>query len=101
MIGYMYILKCSDGTFYTGSTTNIELRVAQHLSGNGALYTQKRLPVELLYYEEFDRIDEAYNREQQIKGWSRKKKQALINKSPELLNNLSKKNFNTSNKSGS
>ena len=74
----MYILRCIDGSYYTGSTNDLEFRLLQHQSGEGANYTRKRLPVELIYYEEFDRIDEAYNREKQVQNWSRKKKEALI-----------------------
>ena len=75
---YMYILKCSDDSYYTGSTWNIEKRVEEHNAGEGARYTSKRLPVELVYFEEYDRIDDAFNREKQIQGWVRKKKKALI-----------------------
>ncbi len=73
MKGYTYILECADGSYYTGSTTNLELRMAQHQSGEGANHTRKHLPVKLLYCEEYDRIDEAFYREKQIQGWSRKK----------------------------
>lgn len=79
MKGYMYILECCDGSYYTGSTNNLELRMAQHQNGEGANHTRKRLPVKLLYYEEYDRIDQAFYREKQIQGWSRKKKDALMN----------------------
>ena len=75
---YMYILKCSDGTFYTGSTTHLEKRFAQHQNGEGPQYTQERRPVELVYFEEYQQIKEAFYREHQVKGWSRKKKLALI-----------------------
>ena len=78
MKGWMYILKCADLSYYTGSTRDLELRLEQHQAGLGANHTKKRLPVKLVYYEEFDRIDEAYYREKQIQGWSRKKKEALI-----------------------
>ena len=88
MRGYMYILKCRDGSYYTGSTTDLERRIAQHQAGEGANYTKKRLPVELVYYEEYARIDEAYYREKQIQHWSRKKKKALIEGRPELLPRL-------------
>ena len=91
--GYMYILECADGTFYTGSTKFLELRLKQHQLGEGANYTSKRLPVKLIYYEEFDRIDHAFYREKQIQGWSRKKKMALINGRPDLLSELAKKTF--------
>ena len=86
--GYMYILECSDGSYYTGSTTNLELRLQQHQSGEGANHTKKRLPVTLVYYEVYSRIDEAFYREKQVQGWSRKKKEALINGNPELLPQL-------------
>lgn len=66
MIGYMYILECSDGSYYTGSTNNLELRLTQHDNGDGANHTKKRLPVKLVYFEVFQRIDEAFNREKQI-----------------------------------
>ncbi|WP_087868570.1 GIY-YIG nuclease family protein [Bathymodiolus platifrons methanotrophic gill symbiont] len=75
MNGYMYILECSDGSYYAGSTQNIELRLAQHRSGQGAKHTRTRLPVKLVFLEEFSRIDEAYFREKQVQGWSRKKKE--------------------------
>ena len=75
---YMYILKCANNTYYTGSTKNLDLRIKQHQSGEGANYTKKHLPVELVYYETFDRIDFAFNREKQIQNWSKKKKEALI-----------------------
>ena len=81
----MYILKCSDNSYYVGSTKDIELRVKEHNEGRGAYYTSKRTPVELVYFEEFHRIDDAYYREQQVKGWSRKKKEALINGEFEAL----------------
>jgi len=86
--GYMYILECSDGSYYTGSTTNLELRLQQHQNGEGANHTKKRLPVTLVYYEEYARIDEAFYREKQVQGWNRKKKEALINGNPELLPQL-------------
>ena len=78
MKGYMYILECSDGSYYTGSTTDMELRLQQHQNGEGANHTKNRLPVKLVYYEEYQRIDEAFNREKQVQGWNRKKKEALI-----------------------
>ncbi len=88
MKGFMYILKCADDSYYTGSTKNLEYRLQQHNNGEGANHTKKRLPVKLVYYEKFDRIDKAFYREKQVQGWSRKKKEALINreygKLPEL-----------------
>lgn len=84
----MYILECGDGSYYTGSTKDLELRLEQHMEGKGANYTRKRLPVKLLYFEEYQRIDEAYYREKQVQGWNRKKKEALIHGKPELLPEL-------------
>ncbi|MDK2982286.1 MAG: putative endonuclease [Chloroflexota bacterium] len=77
-MAYTYILKCADGTFYIGSTRNLEKRVWDHQNRQGGKYTRKRLPVELVYCEEHQHIGEAYQREKQIQGWSHKKKQALI-----------------------
>ena len=91
--GYMYILECSDGSYYTGSTTDIEKRLAEHQAGEGANYTRTRLPVKLVYWEEYDRVDDAYFREKQVQGWSRRKKEALIkgefHKLPQLSKNYS------------
>lgn len=78
MKGYMYILEYADKSYYTGSTKYLEHRVLQHQNGEGANHTKKRLPVKLVYFEEFDRIDEAFYREKQVQGWSRRKKEALI-----------------------
>ncbi len=90
MKGYMYILLCSDGSYYTGSTIDLERRLNEHQNGEGANHTKKRLPVSLLYYEEYSRIDEAFYREKQIQGWSRKKKEALMQGNIDLLPELAK-----------
>ena len=90
MKGYMYILECSDGSYYTGSTKDLELRLQQHDNGEGANHTKKHLPVKLVYFEEFERIDEAFYREKQVQGWSRKKKAALIKQNFYELPELSK-----------
>ncbi len=91
---YMYILQCNDDSFYVGSTKNLTRRLKQHKSGEGAKYTKLHLPVKLVYYETFDRIDKAFNREKQIQKWSRAKKIALINNDIELLKQLSKSKNN-------
>jgi len=85
MKGWMYILLCSDGSYYTGSTHDLELRLAQHQAGEGANHTKQRLPIQLIYYEEYDRINLAFYREKQVQGWSRKKKEALMNSRDEEL----------------
>ncbi len=76
--GFLYILKCSDGSYYTGSTVNLTKRLNEHFEGLGANHTRKYGPVELVYFEEFHLISLAFKREKQIQGWTRKKKEALI-----------------------
>ena len=90
MKGYMYILLCANGSYYTGSTIDLERRLTQHQNGEGANHTKKHLPVTLVYYEEYPRIDTAFYREKQVQGWSRKKKEALIEGNSELLPELAK-----------
>ncbi|SEK38121.1 putative endonuclease [Aquimarina amphilecti] len=85
----MYILACSDGSYYTGSTKDLDRRLQQHQNGEGANHTKKRLPVRLLYYEQYDRIDTAFYREKQVQGWSRAKKEALMNGDLDTLPGLS------------
>lgn len=89
MKGVLYILECSDGSYYTGSTIDLEKRIFEHGVGKGANHTKKRLPVKLVYVEEYLRIDTAFKREKQIQGWSSAKKEALINGELKLLPNLS------------
>jgi putative endonuclease len=79
MAGFMYILKCANDTFYVGSTKNLIRRFKEHQNASGANHTKRYGPVELVYFEIYQRIDFAYYREKQIQGWTRKKKQALIN----------------------
>ena len=88
-----YILRCGDGSYYVGSARNVEHRLWQHSIGLGGDYTSKRMPVELVYLEEFDRIDWAYAREKQLQGWSRRKREALIESRIQDLPALSKKVF--------
>ena len=85
---YTYILQCADGSYYTGSTKDIDRRLVEHQSGEGSNHTKKYLPVTLIYLEEYDKIDDAFYREKQIQGWGRKKKEALINDMPEELRKL-------------
>ena len=75
---WVYILQCKDGSYYTGSTPHLELRVAQHHRGEGGGYTSLRLPVKLVYSYEVARIEDAFYLERQVKGWRRAKKEALI-----------------------
>jgi putative endonuclease len=78
MLYYVYIVECSDGTFYTGYTNNIENRVNKHNSGKGAKYTKTRLPVKLVYKEKFCTKSEALKREYFIKQLTRKEKEKLM-----------------------
>jgi putative endonuclease len=92
-MAWMYILKCSDSSYYVGSTKNLELRFAQHQAGKGSRYTSGRLPVELVYGEEYERVADAYAREKQVQNWGRAKREALINGEVEALPPLAKKKF--------
>jgi putative endonuclease len=74
----MYILECSNATYYIGSTRNLFKRVAAHQNGIGANYTKKHLSVCLVYFEKFDKIWKAFYREKQIQRWTSHKKSALV-----------------------
>ncbi|EEQ96499.1 GIY-YIG catalytic domain protein [Brucella intermedia LMG 3301] len=88
----VYILRCADGSYYTGLTKqNIEARLWEHNEGIYDSYTKKRRPVELVFTETYDRIVDAIARERQIKGWSRAKKEALIALNYEGLPELSRR----------
>lgn len=86
----MYILQCADGSYYTGSTKDLEKRLNEHDNHLGANYTKKKHPVRLVYYEEYSRIDVAFYREKQVQGWSHAKKTALIEGSKNKLPLLAK-----------
>lgn len=77
-MNYTYILLCSDNTLYTGWTNDLNRRLEVHNSGNGAKYTKARLPVKLVYYEEYETKQAAMKREWQIKRLSRVEKLKLI-----------------------
>ena len=77
-MAWTYILRCRDGTYYVGSTTDLDVRVLQHQEGLGAAYTRKRRPVVLVWAGEFERVEEAFAFEKQVQGWGRRKGEALI-----------------------
>lgn len=79
-MNYVYILKCKDDSLYTGWTNNLERRLKVHCNGKGAKYTKARLPVELVYFEEFEDKIDAMKREYAIKQLTRKEKLILIQK---------------------
>jgi putative endonuclease len=77
---YLYILRCADGSYYTGTArSGLEVRVAQHNAGLFGGYTAIRRPVELVFSQQFETVTDAIAAERQVKGWSRSKKEALIN----------------------
>ncbi|GGW74023.1 putative endonuclease [Winogradskyella epiphytica] len=92
---YVYILECSDKSYYTGFTSKLEARIRDHQIGTYLdCYTYSRRPVSLVFYAMFTDPNQAISTEKQIKKWSRAKKEALINNEFEKLPNLSKKKFN-------
>jgi len=88
---WVYILRCTDGSYYTGHTTNLEMQLAQHQAGQGSDWTKERLPVELVFSQDMAYEGHAFLAEQQIKAWSQAKKEALIAGQWDLLRSLVKK----------
>ena len=80
IVNYTYILRCGDGSLYTGWTNDLEKRVATHSAGKGCKYTRTHLPVELVYFEEHDTKEDAMRREWAIKHMTRQEKLALVKK---------------------
>jgi len=93
---WTYILLCSDGSYYTGCTTNLLQRFGQHQAGDFDGYTAARRPVTMVWSEEFPSLDQAIDWERRLKRWSRKKKEAVIRGEFELLPRLSKKGYKPS-----
>lgn len=87
----MYILCCSDGSLYVGSTKNLSRRLIQHADGDAAAYTRSRLPITLVYSEEYVRVVDAFRREKQVQNWGRAKRLALIAGDLPAVQALSKK----------
>ena len=91
---YVYILLCKDNSFYVGHTDDIDVRLAAHEQRHyPGCYTAKRLPVKLVFFQEASSRDDAFRAERQIKKWTRKKKEALINGDFDVLQKLAKKKF--------
>jgi len=93
MTAYVYMLRCSDGSFYVGSTRDLTTRLHQHQIGLGAAFTRTRLPVELVWHEEHENVGLAFSREKQVQNWGRAKRLALIDGDYESLPGLAKKDF--------
>ncbi|WP_227352891.1 GIY-YIG nuclease family protein [Haladaptatus salinisoli] len=79
---WVYVVECSDGTFYTGYTTDVARRVAEHDAGDGAKYTRGRTPIELVHAERFESKSAAMSREYEIKQFSRAEKERLVEERP-------------------
>jgi putative endonuclease len=92
-MAWMYILRCSDGSYYVGSTGNLDHRIWQHQNGLGAEYTMHRRPVELVYAVECENVGQAFWLEKRVQNWSRKKREALIRGDFQALPGLAKKDF--------
>ena len=90
---WVYILECRDGSFYVGSTRDLERRMSEHNAGLGAAYTRHRLPAVLRWSAHFDRVDDAYVAEKRLQGWGRRKRRALIDGETELLAGLSSRSW--------
>ncbi len=86
---FLYVLQCSDGSYYVGHTDDLETRMVQHHYGIGSAHTRRHLPVTLVWHQEFDSRVEALEMERRVKGWRREKKQALIEGRMEDLRRLS------------
>ncbi|MBX9811857.1 MAG: GIY-YIG nuclease family protein [Burkholderiales bacterium] len=93
MTFWVYILRCGDGSYYTGHTDNLEKRIGEHQAGAYESYTAERLPVELAWSQECITREEALGAELQIKGWTRKKKEAMMRGDWALVSQLAKKDF--------
>ena len=86
----VYILKCADGSYYTGCTSNLQARLTQHREGVFPGYTKSRLPVRLVFSQSFSDVEDAARAERQIKGWTRRKKAALVAGDFDLLHELAR-----------
>ena len=87
------MLECCDGSYYVGSTRSLERQLYQHQIGQGSTYTRRRLPVRLVWFEEWENIGQAFAREKQVQNWSRAKRRALIPHDYAALPSLAKKDF--------
>ncbi|WP_087745799.1 MULTISPECIES: GIY-YIG nuclease family protein [unclassified Acidovorax] len=90
---WVYILRCADASYYTGHTDNLEKRIGEHQSGITGGYTSTRLPVELVWTQECSTREEALAAELQVKGWSRRKKEALLTGDWAAVSKFAKKDF--------
>jgi putative endonuclease len=94
-MAFVYVLRCADGSYYVGSTRDLERRLWEHNEGLGAAYTRRRCPVELVWHCEYEHVGEAFAWEKRIQNWSRAKREALIRGDFDALPRLAKKDFGT------
>ena len=92
------MLKCSDGAYYVGLTNNLEQRIAEHNNKQGGYFTAQHTPVRLVFSQDFANKDDTLQIERQIKGWSRRKKEALIIQDWESVSTIGKKDFSNKSK---
>ena len=92
---HVYILRCVDGSYYVGHTDDLEKRLAAHQSGEIRGHTRSRRPMRLVFHEEFPSREDAFLRERQVKGWSRRKKETLIKRDWDGLKRLSRAHGST------
>jgi putative endonuclease len=90
---WVYLVECNDGSFYVGSTYDLERRISEHNEGLGAAYTRRRRPVTLRWSAHYDRVEDAYAAEKRLQGWGRRKRQALIDADFDLLLGLSSRGW--------
>ena len=90
-MAWVYMLRCADGSYYVGSTRNLDGRLDQHASGLGSVYTSSRLPIDLVWCQEYESVADAYAIEKKVQGWSRAKREALIDGRIDLLPGLSRR----------
>jgi putative endonuclease len=90
---WVYIVECRDGSYYVGSTSDLERRVSEHNEGTGAAYTRHRRPVTLRWAAQYDRVEDSYAAEKRLQGWGRPKRQALIDGDAQLLAGLASRGW--------
>ena len=88
---FTYMLRCSDGSLYVGSTLDLQRRIVQHQAGKGSAYTRRRRPVQLIWSAEFERIDEAFRWEKRLQGWGHEKRLAFVRGGVEAVRGWSRR----------
>ena len=98
-IYFLYILRCADGSYYTGMSSDLQIRVQEHMQGSDpSAYTFGRRPVTLVWSQEFSTHDEAFHAERQVKGWTRARKEALIHGSLDEVHRIVRQEWENENR---